>query len=121
MNESQAAAPVLEPPAPPRPKESVAPTSAPARAEPRMRWLHLLGHVLPTVLALGMVAGLVYVGHRTGWRMPKFSELTGIATAEKEDWCTEHSVPDSLCVECRKESMPGTKEHGWCRQHGIHE
>lgn len=82
---------------------------------------NLVGHVLPTVLALGCIAGLVFLGQRTGWSLPKFSALQGADGPEKEDWCAEHSVPESVCVECKKDLMPRGKAFGWCDQHGVHE
>ncbi|HJT77470.1 MAG TPA: efflux RND transporter periplasmic adaptor subunit, partial [Gemmataceae bacterium] len=81
----------------------------------------MIGHLVPTVLALACIAGVVYIGHKTGWTLPKFSALRGDAAPEKDDWCDEHGVPDSICVECKKECMPRGKEYGWCRKHGVHE
>ncbi len=118
MNELQPSTGVLEPPRA---------TETSASAPPKVRvglggWLlGLLGHLIPTVLAVGCIAGVVYVGQKTGWSLPKFSALRGEAGPEKDDWCGEHSVPDSICVECKKECMPRGKEYGWCRKHGVHE
>jgi cobalt-zinc-cadmium efflux system membrane fusion protein len=81
----------------------------------------LAGHAVPTMFALAAVAALVLVGQRTGWRMSKFSELMGNTVAEKDDWCAEHSVPDSQCVECQKGCMARGKEFGWCKLHGVSE
>jgi cobalt-zinc-cadmium efflux system membrane fusion protein len=72
-------------------------------------------------LALAVIVGLLMAGNRPGWRVPKFSELAAHESDEKDDWCEEHSVPESVCVECHPELMPKAKEHGWCRVHGIHE
>jgi cobalt-zinc-cadmium efflux system membrane fusion protein len=52
--------------------------------------------------------------------MPKFSALTGNGPAPKGDWCEEHSVPESQCVECNKELLP-QKSFGWCKIHGVHD
>jgi cobalt-zinc-cadmium efflux system membrane fusion protein len=68
-------------------------------------------------VALG---GLLYWGHRTGWAVPKFSALTG-ATPTKDDWCPEHAVSESNCVECNPALLPRPKAHGWCDDHGISE
>jgi cobalt-zinc-cadmium efflux system membrane fusion protein len=58
-------------------------------------------------------------GHSTGWTVPKFSELFGNGSKEKDDWCEEHSVPDSICVECDPTLLPRVKS-SWCRTHGVH-
>jgi len=109
---------VLEPPSP----TAQAPVPA-AEKRPSLpsRVLGWAGHAVPTLLALAAVGALVLVGQRTGWRMPKFSALTGNTAVEKDDWCEEHSVPDSQCVECVKGCMPRGKEYGWCKLHGVSE
>jgi len=53
--------------------------------------------------------------------MPKFSAILGNHSPSKDDWCEAHSVPESICVECRPESMPRIPVQGWCRKHGVHE
>jgi cobalt-zinc-cadmium efflux system membrane fusion protein len=75
----------------------------------------------PTVLAVVALAGLAVLGQWVGWKVPKFSELTGGPPAAEADWCEEHSVPESVCVECRPDLMPKGKSYGWCRKHGVHE
>ncbi|MFO0809041.1 MAG: efflux RND transporter periplasmic adaptor subunit [Gemmataceae bacterium] len=102
---------VLEPPASAPPKR---PTLA-------RRALKVLSHGAATALALAFVAGVVALGRHTGWSLPKFSELRGEAGPAKDDWCGEHGVPDSICVECNKGQLPPAKERGWCRRHGVHE
>lgn len=76
---------------------------------------------IPTALVLAMLAGLGWWGHHSGWAMPKFSEVTGEATARPDDWCDEHGVPETMCVECNPEEYPHRELHGWCKVHGIHE
>ncbi len=58
-------------------------------------------------------------GHHSGWKLPKFSALTGNGVAEREDWCEEHGVPQSQCVECRPDLLPRRKDYGWCKEHGV--
>jgi membrane fusion protein, heavy metal efflux system len=118
MKDLQTTTGVLEPP---HSTETPLTASPRAREGPGMRLFRILGHLFPTVLALGCIAGVIYVGQRTGWNLPKFSALRGEAAPEKEAWCGEHSVPDSICVECKKECMPRGKEYGWCKKHGVHE
>lgn len=98
-------------------KESVAAPRPPLL--PRMlRWL---AHGLAGLLALATVSGLVFVGHRYDWKMPKFADLMGHAEPPKDDWCADHSVPSSVCVECGKKLKAKGPEHGWCRKHGVAE
>lgn len=75
---------------------------------------------LPGVLIVIALAGLAYWGHRTEWTIPKASELVS-APVEPEDWCNEHNVPESECVECNVEKWPMPSSYGWCKEHGIHE
>src|SRR4051794_27877587 len=70
------------------------------------------------LLVLGVLAVVGLAGHRHGWKVPKFSELLGSAGVE-DDWCKEHDVPESICVECNPALMPRPKS-SWCRVHGVH-
>jgi membrane fusion protein, heavy metal efflux system len=78
-----------------------------------------LGRVLPTVGVLAGLVALGYWGHHTGWVIPKFSSLTGSATVEEKDWCEEHNVPESQCVECNPDLLPRDKTYPWCKKHGV--
>ncbi len=102
---------VLEPPV----------ATPPSRPTLARRAAKLLSHLAATALALAFVAGVVALGRHAGWSLPKFSELRGVAGPTKADWCDEHGVPDSICVECNKDQLPPAKERGWCRRHGVHE
>ncbi len=95
--------------------------SSPPRRSFAGRVIGLAGHAIPGLIALAAVGGLVFAGQKTHWRIPKFSELRGLAAVEKDDWCEEHNVPDSECVECNKGCLPPSKERGWCKIHGVHE
>jgi cobalt-zinc-cadmium efflux system membrane fusion protein len=81
----------------------------------RRRWLSESAATALMVLALG---GLAAWGHFTGWTMPKFSEFFA-AAKEPDDWCAEHSVPESICVECNEKLLPRIKDV-YCRKHGVH-
>jgi cobalt-zinc-cadmium efflux system membrane fusion protein len=75
--------------------------------------------VAPTA---GVVIGLLVLavwGHATDWTMPKFSALVGGGSEIKSDWCDEHNVPESQCVECNKSLLPLGKDYGWCPVHGV--
>ncbi|MGL5096737.1 MAG: efflux RND transporter periplasmic adaptor subunit, partial [Planctomycetia bacterium] len=54
------------------------------------------------------------------WKLPKFSELNGHVAA-KDDWCAEHNVPESQCIECNDALLPKGKAYGWCGVHGVPE
>ncbi len=117
MNEPSTTVAVLEKPAPP------SATATPPSPEPRDRG-RLLGRVLsivPTALVFMALGGIFVWGHSTGWTVPTFASLTGQKAAAADDWCEEHSVPESICVECDEKKMPRPKEHGWCKEHGVHE
>jgi len=82
-------------------------------------WLGWLNRAGPMILVLSLLAGIAYVGHRTEWTLPKFANLFGASNSAPDDWCNEHSVPESICVECKESLMPKLKTT-WCRKHGIH-
>lgn len=75
----------------------------------------------PSVFVLLVLGGFAFWGHHTGWTLPKFSELAGKPKAAEDDWCSAHSVPESICVECKPELMPKAKAFGWCTRHGLPE
>ena len=93
-----------------------APTS-PAR--PRLIW-RLLRWV-PALLALAGLAGVVYAGQASAWKVPKASTLRGEPARERDDWCAEHGVPESACVECDPHLLPAPPRTGWCAEFGVHE
>lgn len=85
------------------------------------RWAGWLVSSIPTAAVLVLLAAVGWWGHHSGWRMPTFSELTGETSPLPEDWCDEHAVPESLCVECNPDEYPQRRLYGWCKVHGIHE
>ena len=80
-----------------------------------------LSQSLPTLVVLGALASLGFLGHHYGWKIPKFSELTGRAQVRGVAWCEEHGVPEAECVACNAQLMPKGTLYGWCREHGVHE
>ena len=85
---------------------------------------HALGWVvqmLPNLIVFCLLGGVMYIGHHTGWKMPKMSELVGNNAARVDDWCAEHLVPESLCIECQPELYPKSQPFGFCREHGVAE
>jgi cobalt-zinc-cadmium efflux system membrane fusion protein len=88
-------------------------------AKPSMlRWL---GRKLSSLVVFGVLGGLMLWGHHTGWTIPKFSALIGHGDQEDANWCGEHNVPESECVECNPTLLPKPKPFGWCSLHGVHE
>jgi len=79
-----------------------------------------IAHQIPTIVVMALLAGLGLYGHHSGWKLPKFSTLAGAASATRDDWCEEHSVPESQCVVCNPGLLPGGKDYGWCQDHGVH-
>jgi cobalt-zinc-cadmium efflux system membrane fusion protein len=83
-----------------------------------------LGSVLrqmPTILVLAALGGLAWWGHRSDWKIPSYAQLVSAGTVqEKEDWCSEHNVPDSQCIACHPE-LGGGNAADWCKEHGVAE
>ena len=76
---------------------------------------------IPTLLVMGLLAAVGYFGHHYGWKVPKFSELTGQQGESGVLWCDEHGVPEADCIACNADLMPKGELVGWCREHGVHE
>lgn len=81
-----------------------------------LQWLR---DALPTAAIVAALAGLAYWGHRNEWTLPKFSALIGQEAVDEDDWCGEHNVPASQCIECNKQLAPPLEDFGWCRVHGV--
>jgi cobalt-zinc-cadmium efflux system membrane fusion protein len=79
----------------------------------------LLGRLVSVALAVAIVGGVIFIGKRTGWSLPKASALRGEPGEHAEDWCAEHSVPESECVECGNAGRPRGSDFGYCRVHGV--
>jgi cobalt-zinc-cadmium efflux system membrane fusion protein len=76
---------------------------------------------VPNLLVVLALAGLGWWGHHTGWKLPKFAQLTGASAPGADDWCGAHNVPETLCVECNPDRWPRHRSPGWCRVHGVHD
>lgn len=106
-------------PAPPRstsPQSELRP-----QTRPRRRWWLALLNALPNLVVFSLLGGVMFLGHHTGWKMPKMSELMGKTNVDTVDWCSEHLVPESKCIECKPELYPKHKPFGFCRVHGVAE
>jgi len=104
----------------PRPETTVA-SQQPERRTAAGHAVQGLLRVIPNTLVIALFVGVGWWGHSTGWTLPKFSHVTGSAADKQDDWCDEHAVPESMCIECRKDLMPKGKPFGWCRTHGVAE
>jgi cobalt-zinc-cadmium efflux system membrane fusion protein len=78
-----------------------------------------LWRATPTAATVGALALLAFWGHRHDWTVPKFSSLVGKNDRSADDWCKEHNVPGSQCIECKAGLWPIGKDYGWCSEHGI--
>jgi multidrug efflux pump subunit AcrA (membrane-fusion protein) len=85
----------------------------------RMNLAKALSMIAPTLVLLGFVAVFWY-GHHNDWHIPKFAALTGDVKPVIDDWCEEHSVPESICVQCDPTLMSKDADYGWCDIHGVH-
>lgn len=94
------------------------PVAAPSSRRP---WWKSLLHALPNLVVFAMLGGVFYLGHHTGWKMPKMSQLMGSNAAGTDDWCAEHLVPESACIECQVDLLPKGKSFGFCQKHGVAE
>ncbi|MBA4188008.1 MAG: efflux transporter periplasmic adaptor subunit, partial [Planctomycetaceae bacterium] len=75
---------------------------------------------IPTLFVVAVAGAVGWWGHHSGWRLPKFSELNGHVKAT-DDWCGEHNVPESICVECDPDLLPRPAFREWCKLHGVPE
>jgi cobalt-zinc-cadmium efflux system membrane fusion protein len=86
-------------------------------------WLAAVGQRLrqaaPTTVTVGVLAVIAFWGHRHDWTIPKFSSLVGENDRSADDWCKEHNVPESQCIECNSKLWPVDSDYGWCKEHGI--
>ncbi len=90
-------------------------------APPRRSVWRVLWKIVPNVFVFSLLGGVMYLGHHTGWKLPKLSELMSTATVATEDWCEEHLVPESACIECQGDLLPKSQPFGFCRTHGVAE
>ena len=70
-------------------------------------------------LVFAVLALLFVGGHHVGWKLPKASDLFHPKAAAADDWCSEHFVPESQCVECNEDLCPRQKDFGYCDKHGV--
>ncbi len=93
----------------------------PTATASRRPWRVMIARGIPNLIVFALLGCVLVVGHHTGWKMPKVSELFGSGAAPTSDWCSEHLVPASECTECKAELLPKPKEFGFCHAHGVAE
>jgi len=101
-------------------REQVQAQTEDQRASRPKQLLRRVAHHLPTLIVMGMLVGIGAYGHMSHWKFPTFASLTGGAENVRKDWCEEHGVPESRCVECNRELLPRGPDYGWCAEHGVH-
>lgn len=99
-------------------KRTAAPTTLQQPAAAGI-WAFALHHI-PTVLVMAALVAVGTYGHHYHWKLPRFAELTGASPPATDDWCEEHAVPESQCVECNPDLFPAEPDYGWCPEHGVH-
>jgi membrane fusion protein, heavy metal efflux system len=77
--------------------------------------------LVPNVAVFGALALIFVIGHHTGWKPPHDWRLGTSASTAEDDWCPEHLVPESACVECNDKLLPKPHEFGFCQIHGVAE
>ena len=100
-------------------RTSAAPTETAPTAPPRSNYWQKLRMAIPTTAIVGLLLALAAWGHATDWKLPKFSALVGSQPDKSVDWCQEHNVPESQCIECNVDLVPPDKDYGWCQRHGV--
>jgi cobalt-zinc-cadmium efflux system membrane fusion protein len=85
------------------------------------RWLPTIAGWISNLIVFGLLVAVFIVGHHTGWKLPKSSTLWGAAPVRADDWCADHLVPESRCLECKVELKPKLPTFGWCQRHGVAE
>ncbi len=91
------------------------------RLSGRQKLWRAIARSVPNLAVFFLLGGIFYFGHHTGWQFPKSSTLMGSAPARTDDWCSEHLIPESQCIECNDDLVPKWKEFGFCRIHGVAE
>lgn len=87
----------------------------PSRARSLAMWL---GHAVPNIVVFSTLGLTLWWGHHSGWKLPSLHQQ---AAVESSDWCSEHLVPESACVECNGDLLPKPEPKGFCKEHGVAE
>lgn len=96
-------------------------THSPSFPAPSRTLLQRLLHAIPNIVVFAGLGAVFAVGQRYEWKLPKLSSLTGAVAPDVADWCSEHLVPESACIECQSGLTPAVSTFGFCREHGVAE
>jgi cobalt-zinc-cadmium efflux system membrane fusion protein len=96
------------------------PSTIAGAAPPRRWWVRAL-HAASNLVVFALLGGVLFFGHHSGWKLPQVSELTGASAPAVDDWCPEHTVPESQCIECNLSLLPKPEPFGFCWTHGVAE
>ncbi len=107
------------PAAPSVPAAPAAPAAVPTLKPQAAGLLRWPTNAVSSGLVVAVLGGIAYWGHRTHWTVPKFSMLVGSGAVEADDWCKEHNVPESECIECDVALLAPETDYGWCKEHGV--
>lgn len=105
----------------PSPQKGANSNAEHGRKQGLKRLLHWCVNSVPAVVALLGLSAVAWWGQSHDWKLPKFSAISGQQAKAADDWCVEHSVPESICVTCKTADEEKPKGHGWCRVHGVAE
>jgi cobalt-zinc-cadmium efflux system membrane fusion protein len=84
-------------------------------SEQRSTWGDRIGYGLTFLILAGVFAlGMIF-----DWRIPSYSALWRGEHEKVDDWCPEHAVPESICVDCRDGLYPKLPSFGFCQEHGV--
>ena len=86
----------------------------------------LVRGLLPS-LVLGVALAVVGCGPGDSGKEPKGTEKKaekggGGHSYKGRDWCAEHGMPESICVQCNEKLAKAYQDKGdWCKEHDVPE
>ncbi len=89
--------------------------SAGSASQPQSAWADRIGYALTFLI----LAGVFTLGMIFDWKIPSYSSLVHGKQEEVDDWCPEHAVPESICVDCQEGLYPELPRFGYCKEHGV--
>lgn len=92
-----------------------------ATSQPSHRVVLAIVKSIPSIVVFSLLGAVMFIGHHTGWKIAPASELFGASGRPADDWCPEHLVPESQCIECNADLFPKLEEFGFCSEHGVAE
>jgi cobalt-zinc-cadmium efflux system membrane fusion protein len=94
------------------------PEEEPARKQGSL--LQVVISALPAVAVFAVLGGVALWGHLSHWKFPVAAAVGGNSNdGNSDDWCDEHAVPNSICVECNPGKFPDVPHFDWDADYGI--